>query len=170
MTFSQEFTCTDCVTNHPLAAYFCFRRNCLVSKLCFNLCSKTHVSQNVSQLRNKNLFTSTHTGKEVKLSHYRPCQALREPKVQLSRISIQWAHEDSKLVNPTHRPSLPNRRGLSRLQDSSAAGRIKSRKNPNYPIRNRTSDLLACSAVHICAYLLTYLLHVAESFLRSHLV
>jgi hypothetical protein len=71
-------------------------------------------------------------------------------------ISRQSAHEGGgKAVSPRQRPSLPPRHtprrhfclGISRLQGHSAAGRIKSMKNPSDTIGNRTYHLPACSAV-----------------------
>jgi hypothetical protein len=46
-------------------------------------------------------------GKTVKLSRYRPGQAVGVPGGWGSRISWQCAHEGGKVVSPTHRPSLP---------------------------------------------------------------
>jgi hypothetical protein len=48
--------------------------------------------------------------RKVKLSHYGPGQNLRAPGVRGSQISRQSAHEDGKVVCPTHRPpSLPRK-------------------------------------------------------------
>jgi len=68
-------------------------------------------------------------------------------------------------------------RGKVDPQDHSAAGRIMPMNNSNDNIGNRAGDLLDCSAVPqptappaACPTLLrsfTYLLHGAESFLRS---
>jgi hypothetical protein len=71
------------------------------------------------------------------------------------RISRQSAHEGGKVVNPTHRSSLPPGRfpgthfcqRLSRPQGHNATGSIKSLKNSNNSIGNRTRDLPVCSAV-----------------------
>jgi hypothetical protein len=44
---------------------------------------------------------------KVKLSCYRPGEALGIPEGWGSRISRQSAHDGGKVVSPTHRPSLP---------------------------------------------------------------
>jgi hypothetical protein len=49
---------------------------------------------------------------KVKLSRFRPGQALGVPGVWGSRIFRQSAQEGGKVVSPTHRPSLPPGRAL----------------------------------------------------------
>jgi hypothetical protein len=44
---------------------------------------------------------------KVKLSRYRPGQALGVPGGSGSRICRQSAHEGGMVVSPTHRPCLP---------------------------------------------------------------
>jgi hypothetical protein len=70
-------------------------------------------------------------------------------EAEAPKISNHSAHEDGKFASSLHRPPLPSRRyhstdfcwRLSRSQGHNTAGRIKSMKNPNYPIGNRTRDL-----------------------------
>ena len=71
-------------------------------------------------------------------------------EVEAPRVFRQSAHEVGKVVRPTHQPPLPGTHfcyRLSRPQGYSAAGRIKSMKNPNDPIWNGTSDLPAFRAL-----------------------
>jgi hypothetical protein len=44
---------------------------------------------------------------KVKQSHYRHWEGLRIPRTWSSQILNQSAHEDGKVVSPTHRPTLP---------------------------------------------------------------
>jgi hypothetical protein len=69
-----------------------------------------------------------------------PVQAWTDPyqEVGSPRISRQSAHVYGMAVSPTHRPPHFCRR-LSRPRGRSAAGRIKSMKNPNDPIGNNTN-------------------------------
>jgi hypothetical protein len=48
--------------------------------------------------------------KKLKLSHYRPRQALRIPGVWDSQSLRQLAHEGGKFVSPTHKPHLAPRK------------------------------------------------------------
>ena len=76
-------------------------------------------------------------------------------EIKTSCISRKSAHEGSKVVSPTQRPSLPPRHiprrnfclGLSWLHDHRATGTNKSMKNPNDTVGNRACHLTACSAV-----------------------
>ena len=90
----------------------------------------------------------------VKQSHYRPGPALRVPGDWSSLIWRQSTHEGGEVVGPTHQPPLPPRiySWYSFLLDVESApgspcGRIRSMKNSNDIIENRTHDLSACSAV-----------------------
>jgi len=79
-------------------------------------------------------------------------------EVEAPRVFRQSAHEVGKVVRPTPQPPFPPPPPgdipgihfcyrLSRPQGYSAAGRIKSMKNPNDPIWNGTSDLPAFRAL-----------------------
>jgi hypothetical protein len=87
-----------------------------------------------------------------------PLQALTGPegsmRLRLPEFLRQSAHEDGKVVSPTHRPPLPQELFLvlisvrgSRSQGDSVAGRMMSMKNSSDTIANRTRDLPVCSAV-----------------------
>ena len=83
------------------------------------------------------------------------CRPISAQECEAPRISIQPAHAGGKIVSPTHRPPLPpgkipgtnSYQRLSRPQEPSAAGRIKSMQNSEDPVRNQTRDLPACSAL-----------------------
>jgi len=84
-----------------------------------------------------------------------PGKALRFPGGRDFQISRRLALEGGKVVSPTHRPPLPPRRysWYSFMLEAESTpgpwcgGRIKSTKNSNDAIGNRTRGLLACSAV-----------------------
>jgi hypothetical protein len=83
----------------------------------------------------------------IKLSHYKPGEAL---KVRVSQISRQSASEDDRVVSPTHRPPLPLSKysWYSFLLDAELnQGPQCGRKISNDTIGNRTPYLLACSSV-----------------------
>ena len=86
-------------------------------------------------------------------------QSLNRPrglqKVETPRNSRQLAHVGGKVVSPMHQPPLPpgDNPGtylcyrLSQLLHHSVARRIKSMKNSNDPIGNRTNEFPGCYAV-----------------------
>jgi hypothetical protein len=91
---------------------------------------------------------------KIKLSRYRPGQALGVPGGWGSRISRQSAHQGGKVVSPTHWPSLPQEGFLVLISvrgwvDARATMRPEglSLKNCSDFIGNRTRDLPACIAV-----------------------
>jgi hypothetical protein len=92
---------------------------------------------------------------KVKLSHN---SALGLQGYQAPRIYRQSAHECAKVVSLKHRPPLPPRPSLNvpgnhfcycldRTHGPSAPRRIKSVKNPNNTIGNRTRDIPASGTV-----------------------
>jgi hypothetical protein len=88
---------TDCTHTHT--------ESCLVSKerywVYISFCL-------VMKILDVKLFTIK--SKNVKQSLYRPGEAPRVPAGCTSRISRQSAHEDGKVVSPTHWPPLPPRK------------------------------------------------------------
>jgi hypothetical protein len=74
-------------------------KQCCVIAICYIITA-------VYKLRTIGSFVVQYKGKKVKQSLYRPGQALRFQEIWGSQILRQWAHESSKVVSPTHRPSL----------------------------------------------------------------
>jgi hypothetical protein len=88
----------------------------------------------------------------VKLSHYRPGEALRFQGGSGSQTVRQSAHEGGKFVSPTHRPPLPHRKYswysfLLETESTLGTEGIMSMKNSSDTIGNRTRDLPIFSAV-----------------------
>jgi hypothetical protein len=91
-------------------------------------------------------------------------------------ISRQSAHKCGKVVSPMHWPPTAPRNipgthfchRLSRTQCHGVAKRLKSMKNPNDPIGNRTRDLRACNTFpQSTATPCTRIQRVPESFLTG---
>lgn len=78
-----------------------------------------------------------------------PIQAQRVPVVRSPLISVLSAHENSKVVSPTHRRLLYHRKysWYSLRLEAESIGRIKSMKNPKDPIGNLTCKLPPCRAM-----------------------
>jgi len=100
----------------------------------------------------------------VKQSLYRP---LGFQEFEVPRIATESAHESGNGCQPRAPAAFTPRNildthfcyRLSRPQGHSATRRVKSTINPNYPIGNRTRNLLACTAV-IMASLLVYFSYI----------
>jgi len=86
------------------------------------------------------------------------------PGIWVTQLSRQSTHEGGKIVSSTHRSPFPQGnipdthfcQRHDRHQGHSSAGRIKSMKNSNDTIRNRTRDRPACSAVPQACYSSTF--------------
>ena len=91
---------------------------------------------------------------KLKQSLYRSGEALWA-KRGWDTLPIHSAYDGGKVVSSKHRSPLPPAdipgthfyQKLSRPQGHSAAGSIKSKKNPNDTSRNRNRDLTACNMV-----------------------
>jgi len=81
---------------------------------------------------------------EVKLSHYRPGQALWVPGRSGSQISIQKAHEGGNVVSPRNRPSLPT--GKYCLYSFLSGAKCGQKNYVIEKFQIRTLDFPACSA------------------------
>jgi hypothetical protein len=135
-----------------------FPKTLLFLRLCIPSCLRLRRNVGCSCLQKLPLtsdiyiYIHTHTHIQVKLSLDR---AFRLQEVEGRRIIRQSEHKCRKVVSRTYRPPLPPGDipgthfcyRLSRPQGHSATGRVKSMKNSNDTIGNRTRSLPVCSAV-----------------------